>query len=52
MLSILTKIDQKPKNTTPLTVKISKCMRSIIEFLFKIDGINGQMGPKNQKVVI
>jgi len=33
-------------------VGISKCRRGIFGFLFKIDGINGQMGPKNQKVVV
>jgi hypothetical protein len=33
-------------------VEISKCIRDIFGFLFKIDGINGRMGPKNQKVVI
>jgi hypothetical protein len=52
MPSILTEIGQKLENTPPLTVGISKCKRGIFEFLFKIDGINGQMGPKNQKVVV
>jgi hypothetical protein len=52
MPSILTKIGQKPENTLPLTVKISKCMRGIFGFLFRIDGINGWMRPKNQKVVV
>jgi hypothetical protein len=46
---ILTEIDQKPENTSPLTVRISKCRRSIFGFLFRIDGINGWMGLKNQK---
>jgi hypothetical protein len=49
MPSILTEIGQKPENTPPLTVGISKCRRGIFGFLFKIDGINGQM--ENQKVV-
>jgi len=52
MPSILTEIGQKPENTPPLTMRISKCMRGIFEFLFRIDGINGRIGPKNQKVVI
>jgi len=52
MLSILTEIGQKPENTPPLTVRISKCMRGIFEFLFRIDGINGRMRLKNQKVII
>jgi len=52
MPSILTEIGQKPENTPPLTVRISKCMRGIFEFLFRIDGINGQMRLKNQKVII
>jgi hypothetical protein len=49
---ILTEIGQKPENTPPLTVRISKCRRSIFGILFRINGINGQMGPKNQKVVV
>jgi hypothetical protein len=49
---ILTKIDQKPENTPPLTVRISKCRRGIFRIMFIIDGINGRMGPKNQKVVV
>jgi hypothetical protein len=52
MPSILTKIGQKPENTHPLTMRISKCRRGIFGFLFRIDGINGRMGPKNQKVVV
>jgi len=52
MPSILTKIGQKPENTPPLTVGISKCMRGIFGFLFRIDGINERMGPKNQEVVV
>jgi hypothetical protein len=52
MQSILTEIDQKPENTHSLTVVISKCRRGIFEFLFRIDGINGWIGPKNQKVVV
>jgi hypothetical protein len=52
MPSILTEIDQKPENTPPLTVRISKCKRGIFGFLFKIDGINGRIGPKNKKVVV
>jgi hypothetical protein len=52
MSSILTEIGQKPENTPPLTVGISKCMRGIFGFLFRIDGINERMGPKNQKVII
>jgi hypothetical protein len=49
---ILTEIDQKPENTPPLTVRISKCRRGIFGILFRINGINGRMGPKNQKVVV
>jgi hypothetical protein len=49
---ILTKIDQKPENTPPLTVRISKCRRGIFRIMFIIDGINGRMGPKIQKVVV
>jgi hypothetical protein len=49
---ILTEIDQKPKNTPPLTVRISKCRRGIFGILFRINGINGWMRPKNQKVVV
>jgi hypothetical protein len=49
---ILTEIGQKPENTPPLTVRISKCRRGIFGILFRIDGINGRMGPKNQKVVV
>jgi hypothetical protein len=49
---ILIQISQKLENTPPLTVRISKCMRGIFEILFKINGINGRMGPKNQKVVV
>jgi hypothetical protein len=52
MQSILTEINQKPENTHSLTVVISKCRRGIFEFLFRIDGINGWIGPKNQKVVV
>jgi hypothetical protein len=52
MPSIVTEIGQKPENTPPLTVGISKCMRGIFGFLFRIDGINERMGPKNQKVVV
>jgi len=52
MPSILTEIGQKPENNPPLTVGISKCMRSIFGFLFRIDGINEPMWPKNQKVVV
>jgi len=52
MLSILTEIGQKLKNTSPLTVGISKCIRGIFEFLFIIDGINRRMGLKNHKVVV
>jgi hypothetical protein len=52
MPSILTEIGQKPENTPPLTVGISKCRRSIFGFLFRIDGINGQMRLKNQKVIV
>jgi hypothetical protein len=52
MPSILTEISQKPENTPPLTVEISKYRKGIFGFLFKIDGINGRMGPKNQKVVV
>jgi hypothetical protein len=40
MPSILTEIGQKPENTPPLTVRISKCRRDIFGFLFKNDGIN------------
>jgi len=49
---ILTEIGQKPENTIPLTVRISKCKRGIFGILFRINGINGRMGPKNQKVVV
>jgi hypothetical protein len=49
---ILTEIGQKLENTHPLTVRISKCMRGIFGFLFRIDGINGRMVAKNQKVVV
>jgi hypothetical protein len=49
---ILTEIGQKPKNTHPLTVRISKCRRGIFGILFRIDGINGRIGQKNQKVVV
>jgi hypothetical protein len=52
MPSILTEIGKKLKNTPPLIVGISKCRRGIFGFLFRIDGINGLMGPKNQKVVV
>jgi hypothetical protein len=52
MPSILTEIGQKPENTPPLTVGISKYMRGIFGFLFRIDGINERMGPKNQEVVV
>jgi hypothetical protein len=52
MPSILTEIGQKLENTPPLTVGISQCMRGIFGFLFRIDSINEQMGPKNQKVVV
>jgi hypothetical protein len=52
MPSILTEIGQKPENTSPLTVRISKYMRGIFGFLFRIDGINERMGPKNQEVVV
>jgi hypothetical protein len=47
MSLILTEIGQKPENTLPLTVGISKCRRGIFEILFRIDGINGWMKPKN-----
>jgi hypothetical protein len=49
---ILTEIGEKPKNTPPLTVRISKCKRGIFGILFRINGINRRMGPKNQKVVV
>jgi hypothetical protein len=49
---ILTEIGQKPENTPPLTARISKCRRGIFGILFRINGINGRMGPKNQKVVV
>jgi hypothetical protein len=52
MPSILTEIGQKPENTPPLIVGISKCRRDIFGFLFRIDGINGWMGLKNHKVVV
>jgi hypothetical protein len=52
MLLILTKIGQKPENTPPLIVRISKYRRGIFGILFRIDGINGRMRPKNQKVVV
>jgi hypothetical protein len=52
MPSILTEIDQKLENNYPLTVGISKCMRGIFGFLFRIDGINERMRLKNQKVVV
>jgi hypothetical protein len=45
-------MSQKLEITPPLTVGISKCKRGIFGFLFKIDGINGRMGPKNKKVVV
>jgi hypothetical protein len=48
---ILTEIGQKLENTPPLTVKISKCRRGIFGIMFRIDGINERMEPKNQKVV-
>jgi hypothetical protein len=38
---------KNPKNTPPLTVGISKCRRGIFGFLFRIDDMNGRMGPKN-----
>jgi hypothetical protein len=49
---ILTEIGQKSENTPPLTVRISKCKRGIFGILFRISGINGRMGSKNQKVVV
>jgi hypothetical protein len=49
---ILTEIGQKPENTPPLTVRISKYRRGIFEIMFRINGINGRMGPKNQKVIV
>jgi hypothetical protein len=49
---ILTEIGQKLENTPPLTMKISKGRRGIFEIMFRIDGINGRMEPKNQKVVV
>jgi hypothetical protein len=52
MLLILTKIGQKLENTPPLIVRISKYRRGIFGILFRIDGINGRMRPKNQKVVV
>jgi hypothetical protein len=52
MPSILTEIGKKLKNIHPLTVGISECRRGIFGFLFRIDDINGRMGPKNQKVVV
>jgi hypothetical protein len=52
MPSILTEIDQNSENTPPLTVGISKCMKGIFGFLFKINGINERKRPKNQKVVV
>jgi hypothetical protein len=52
MPSILIEFGQKLENTPPLTVGISKCRRGIFGFLFRIDGINGRMRPKNQKVVV
>jgi hypothetical protein len=45
-------MSQKLEITPPLTVGISKCRRGIFGFLFKIDGINGRMRPKNHKVVV
>jgi hypothetical protein len=52
MPSILTEIGQKLENNSPLTVEISKCMRGIFGFMFKIDGINERMRLKNRKVVV
>jgi hypothetical protein len=52
ILSILIEIGQKFENTPPLIVGISKCRRDIFGILFRIDRINGRMGPKNQKVVV
>jgi hypothetical protein len=52
MPSILTEICQKSENIPPLTAGISKCRRGIFRFLFRIDGINGQMRLKNQKVIV
>jgi hypothetical protein len=46
MPSILKEIGQKPENTLPLIVGISKYRRGIFGFLFRIDGINGRMGAK------
>jgi len=31
---------------------ISKSRKGIFEILFRIDGINGRMRPKNQKMVV
>jgi hypothetical protein len=42
----------KTRKYPSLTVRISKCMRDIFEFLFRIDGINGRMRLKNHKVII
>jgi hypothetical protein len=42
----------KTRKYPSLTVIISKCKRDIFGFLFKIDGINERMGPKNHKVVV
>jgi len=47
MSSILTEFGQNHENTPPLTVGISKCMRGIFGFLFRIDGINGQKKSKS-----
>jgi hypothetical protein len=49
MPSIITEIGQKSENTPPLTVRISKCMRGIFGFLFRIDVINERMGQKKSK---
>jgi stage III sporulation protein SpoIIIAA len=49
MPSILTDMGKTLENISPLTVRISKCRRGIFEFLFRIDGINGWMRPKNKK---
>jgi hypothetical protein len=49
---ILTEIGQKLENISPLTARISKYRRGIFGILFRIDGINGRMRPKNQKVVV
>jgi hypothetical protein len=49
---ILIEIGQKLENTPPLTVRISKFRRGIFKILFRINGINERIGPKNQKVVV